>query len=69
MSKEHNTIKEDVENIVAKGFKRLDEPIINRQIVLLFLEKLELLNESERAEILKVIQLLNHPSFIVNEPK
>jgi len=47
----------------AQKIKRIDEPMINRKIILLFLEKLELLTKEERQEILEVIQLLNHPMF------
>ena len=34
------------------------------KIVGLYLEKLELLNEQERAVITKTIDLLNHPVFV-----
>lgn len=42
---------------------KIDEPNINRKIVLLFLEKLEILELEERKEILKTIRLLNNPIF------
>ena len=53
-----------MEKIFAEKLKRMDEPMINRKIILLFLEKLELLTKEERKEILKVIQLLNHPILL-----
>jgi hypothetical protein len=34
-------------------------------IVVLFLQKLEMLNQKERAEIIKVIELLNKPLYLV----
>lgn len=52
--------------IIAEKIKRVDEPMINRRIVLLFLEKLEILTKAERIEILKLIQLLNYPVLKVN---
>jgi len=51
----------------AQNIGRIDEPMINRKIVLLFLEKLELLTDGERKEILKSIQLLNYPVLIINK--
>lgn len=40
---------------------------IELEIVHLFLCKLELLTQDERREILRVIELLNHPIFYVGE--
>jgi len=51
--------------MIAKEVSRIYEPEINRKIVLLFLEKLELLNKEERKELLKAIQLLNYPRFLI----
>jgi len=53
-------------NEEISNLKRIDESEINRRIVLLFLEKLELLSEKERHEIFKVIMLIGNPIFIVN---
>jgi len=51
--------------IQAQKIKRIDEPEMNRKIILLFLEKLELLKPEERKEILRTIQLLNSPNFLI----
>ena len=48
-----------------ENIKKIEESEIE-EIVLLFLEKLELLNEEERRTIIKTIQILNSPVFIVN---
>ena len=53
------TLQKEEEN-----FERIDEPEINKRIVLLFLEKLELLSEQERREILKIITLFATPILI-----
>ena len=45
--------------------KRIEESEINREIILLFLEKLELLSPEERKEIIFTIKLINHPTFQV----
>jgi len=54
------------EKIIAQNIKRIDEPEINRKIILLFLEKLEVLTMEEREEILTSIKLLNKPTFKIN---
>jgi len=46
---------------------RSEKSEINRKIVLLFLEKLEKLTPEEREEILRTIQLINHPILVVEE--
>lgn len=43
-------------------------PEINKIIVKLFLEKVELLSEKERKEILYSIHLLNNPLIITGTP-
>lgn len=43
--------------------ERIEEPEVNRSIVYLFLEKLELMTDEERKTIIKTIQILNHPVF------
>ena len=45
--------------------KRLDTPEVNCEIIRLFLEKLELMTEEERKTLIKTIQLLNNPMFVV----
>jgi len=47
-----------------EGIKRIDEPELNRQIVWLFLDKLEKMTLEERKEILHTIALLNSPVFL-----
>lgn len=54
--------------LIAEGIQRIDEPEINRKIVLLFLEKVELLTPEERKTIIKTIQILNCPTFIMGTP-
>jgi len=54
------------EKIIAQNIKRIDESEINRKIILLFLEKLEVLTMKERKEILTSIKLLNKPTFKIN---
>lgn len=44
--------------------QKIEEPLINLQIVWLFLTKLNELNPEERAEILNTIKLINHPIFL-----
>lgn len=46
--------------------ERIDEPILNREIVKLFLEKLEQLSKEERAVLLGVLKLIAHPMFVTN---
>ena len=46
---------------------KIDEPKINKRIVLLFLEKLEVLELEERKEILRMIKLLNYPVYKIEE--
>ena len=53
-----------MEKEIQKEIKRIDEPEINRKIILLFLEKIEILTMEERKEILRTIQLLNSPVFL-----
>ena len=43
--------------------ERKDEPLINKQIISLFLEKLEKFTKEERKEILFTIKILNHPIY------
>ena len=49
-----------------KIIKNINKPEVDRKIVVLFLEKLELLTKEERREILKTIQFLNYTMFLVN---
>ena len=44
----------------------IEQAEINKQIVLTFLQKVELLTSNERAEILKVIEWINRPIFVTN---
>ncbi len=60
--KNQKKIKEEI----AQKIERADESEINRRIVLLFLEKLELLTNNERKTIIETIQLLNKPIFVIN---
>lgn len=39
------------------------------EVVTLFLQKLEKLNDKERAVLITTIDLLNHPVFITNDLK
>lgn len=48
-----------------KKFESIQEPLINREIILLWLQKIEQLSKDERAEMLKMIRLLNHPIYVV----
>lgn len=43
----------------------LSEENINAKIVLAFLEKLEVLTPEERGTILKSIQIMNHPIYVI----
>ena len=52
----------------AQKIKRIEEPEINRLIVLRFLEKLEKMTNEERRTIIKTIQILNNPVFITQYP-
>ena len=54
-----------MKKVLAQKIEKLEEPYINRKIVVLFLEKVEKLSQEERREILKTIQFINHPRFLV----
>jgi len=43
------------------------EPFIIEKILLLYLEKLEKLNNKERAVIILTIDILNHPTFVITK--
>ena len=45
--------------------ERINEPQIYTEIVKLFLEKLEIMTEEERRTIIKTIQLINNPTYII----
>ena len=46
---------------------RVNEELeVNKKIIVLFLEKIELLNDAERKEILKIIQFFSNPVFVAN---
>ena len=46
--------------------ERVEEPEINRKIVLGFIEKLEKFTPKEREVLLRIIELLSRPIFISN---
>jgi hypothetical protein len=50
---------------IKPHMERLDEPLINRQIVLLFLEKFEQMTAEERQTISETIQIINRPVLLV----
>jgi glycerol-3-phosphate cytidylyltransferase-like family protein len=43
--------------------KLIETPTIHNEIVKLFLEKLEIMTEEERHEILLAIRWINHPQY------
>jgi len=49
-----------------KNLTQLNESYVeqNRRIIILFLEKLELLTKEERAELFITIKYINHPIFV-----
>lgn len=49
-----------------KNIKKIEEPLINKEIIKLFLEKLEQLSNVERQIIIKAIQLISSPIFFVD---
>ncbi len=51
----------------AQNIERIEEPEINRLIVLRFLERLEKMTDEERKTIIKTIQLLNSPIFVTKQ--
>jgi hypothetical protein len=47
-----------------KTMERIDEPEINRQIVLTWLNKFELMNEREREIMANILELLSKPILL-----
>ena len=47
--------------------KKIEIPEIHIKIVLNYLEKLEKLNEKERGVLIKTIDIINNPMFIISE--
>jgi phage terminase large subunit len=54
--------------IMEKIHESIQEPLLNREIIKLWLEKLEQFSKEERVEMLKVIRLLNNPIYITSYP-
>ena len=53
---------------MEKIHESIQEPLLNREIIKLWLEKLEQFSKEERVEMLKVIRLLNNPIYITSYP-
>ena len=65
LKKDMRLVKQRQEKDIKSTPMTTNEPEMNRRIVLLFLEKFEILNERERAAVVKVIELLNTPMYII----